>query len=258
MSDHQPTRAERAAKLMDDHRSTSNRRRMATTLFVVIAVAASVFGIQRLLSPGDEPVAAADTPRHATEEFGFRLTPALVDGDDQADPAVTVAVYEDFQCPSCAVFEEETGDFLREEVDAGRIVLEYRPFTFLAAASTNRYSPRATNAAACVADETGVVALADFHELAFAKQPEEGGPGPEDDTLTTWAEEAGAADAAACIREEHFADWVNQAVVEGRDLGVSETPTVAVNGSILSVSDDDGGSRLPDADDIERAIERLD
>lgn len=256
MSDHQPTRAERAAKLMDDHRSTSNRRRLATTLMVVIAVAACVFGAQRLLSSGEEPVEAADTPQHASKDFGFRLTPALVNDDDQSEPAVTVAVYEDFQCPSCAVFKEDTGDFLREAVSSGRIVLEYRPFTFLADASTNRYTSRAANAAACVADATGVVQFAKFHDLAFAKQPDEGGPGPEDDTLIAWAEKAGASDVDSCIRDERFADWVNQAVTEGRDRGVSQTPTVAINESILSVSDDDGGTRLPEADDIERAIKR--
>lgn len=258
MPDHQPTRSERAAKLMDDHRTTSNRRRLATTLVVVIAVAASVFGAQRLLSPAADPVDETSTPKNATEDFSFRLTPALVNDDDEPDPSVTVAVYEDFQCPSCASFEEETGSFLREEVAAGRIVLEYRPFTFLDAASTNRYATRSANAAACVADASGVTQYADFHERAFEKPPEEGGPGPEDDTLVDWATKAGAPEAETCIRDERFTEWLGQAVTEGRDLGVSETPTVTINGSILSVVDEDGGTRVPKPDDIERAIEGLD
>ena len=256
MEQNEPTRAERASKLIDDHQTSSNRRRLVTTVIVLIAVAGSAFGAQRVLGGDDAPVTDA-TPANATADFGFRLTPTLATGDDLPEPSVTVAVYEDYQCPSCATFEKNTGDFLRDAVRAGDIVLEYRPFSFLEGASTNRYATRAANAAACVADSAGVPEYAKFQAAAFAEQPEEGGPGPEDDTLIEWADEAGAPDAAPCIRDERFAEWIAQALAAGQELGVSSTPTVAINGSIVRVAGENGGSRLPGTEDIERAIKDL-
>ena len=225
-----------------------------TTLVVVLAVAGSILVAQRTLSNDDEPSGGFATPAHATEDFGFRLTPEIATGKEQSEPAVTVALYEDFLCPACGTFQERSGGYLRKAVESGQIAVEYRPFTFLLGASENRYTQRASNAAACVADTAGVAEFADFHEALFKDQPREGGPGPDDKALIALAKKSGAPDAAACIREEKFADWVAQAVIAGRERGVSSTPTVAINDSILRIAGDNGKPAIPGPDDLEEAI----
>lgn len=226
-----------------------------TTLVVTLVVAGSILAAQQAMSSGDKDEAGdLATPAHATEEFGFRFTPAIATGTKKAEPAVTVAVYEDFLCPACATFEERSGDFLRKAVESGQIVLEYRPFTFLLGASTNQYTQRASNAAACVADTAGVAEYAAFHQALFDDQPDEGSKGPDDDALSALATKSGAPDADSCIRDETFADWVAEAVIHGRERGITMTPTVSINDSILRVAGDNGNSAIPRPDDLERAI----
>ncbi|MGA8986932.1 DsbA family protein [Aeromicrobium sp.] len=242
---------------MRGYQITSRRRRLTTTVVVVIGVVAATFGAQKALSIKNDNGAQALAPQHATKDFGFRLTPALVEGKKRTQTPVTVTLYEDFLCPSCRVFEKRSGDFLRSAVKQGRIVLEYRPFTFLVGASSNRYTERASNAAACVADSAGVVAYAKFHDRLFAHQPTEGGAGHKDDKLIAWAKKAGAPKAERCIRDEKFADWIVQALAEGKDRGVSTTPTVSVNGSVLQVAGDSGGTAIPGPKVLEQAISRF-
>lgn len=258
MDDGNSRASEQASQLLRASDNRGRRSRAGLTIVIVLAaialVAASAALLQRKESSQAEDVA---TPRNATESYGFRLTPALATGTDVAEPPVTVALYEDFLCPTCGQFEEQSGPFLREAVASGRIVIEYRPFTFLLSASTNEYAQRAANAAVCVADEAGVAAYATMHDLLYAEQPAEGGAGPEDDRLVELAREAGAPDAGDCIRDRTFDAWVEAALAEGRQAGVSSTPTVVVNGQVLTIVNDDGRPVAPSTADLEQALEAL-
>ncbi|EFQ84658.1 DsbA-like protein [Aeromicrobium marinum DSM 15272] len=247
--------ADRAARLLQGQQATTHQRRLKVSLITIVLVIAAVAVAGYVLS-GREDAAEADaaTPANSTESFGFRLTPALATGTEVPDPPVTVALYEDFLCPSCRIFEERSGAYLRDAVTQGRIVLEYRPFTFLIGASTNRYTERAANAAACVADSAGVVPYANFHDLLYANQPAEGVAGHEDPVLVDFAAQAGAPDIAACVEEERFADWVKAALAEGREIGVSQTPTVVVNDVKVEVIGQSGGVVMPGTDELEQAI----
>ena len=71
---------------------------------------------------------------------------------------MSVEVYEDFQCPICRSFEEQSGDFLRQQVASGAVTITYRPFSFLddTGGSPNDYSKRSTSAALCALDQGGV------------------------------------------------------------------------------------------------------
>ena len=258
MDDGNSRASEQASKLLRASDDRGRRSRAGLTVVIVLAaialVAASTALLQRQESSEADDIAA---PRNATESFGFRLTPAIATGTDVADPAITVAVYEDFLCPTCRQFEEQSGAFLREAVASGRIVVEYRPFTFLLSATTNEYTQRAANAAACVADEAGVAAYAAMHDLLYVNQPPEGGAGPEDDRLVELAREAGAPDAGDCIRDRTFDAWVEAALAEGREAGISSTPTVVVNDQVLTVVNDNGRPVAPSTDDLEQALEAL-
>ena len=94
-----------------------------------------------------------------------------------ADAPVTVDLYEDFQCPNCKAFEDETGETLAQLVADGTVQAHYHGMAFLDTSANDQYSTRALNAAAVVVDAAGPDAFQTFHDLLFANQPDEGGRG---------------------------------------------------------------------------------
>ncbi|SFL72257.1 DsbA family protein [Geodermatophilus ruber] len=159
---------------------------------------------------------------------------AFVAGSPRAP--VTVDVYEDFQCPVCSRFEAETGGTLAVLAARGTAQVRYHPIAVLDRASTDRYSTRALNAAAVVADAAGTRAFLAFHDLAFAHQPAEGSRGLTDAQLTALAAQAGADGAAVThgITHLRFAEWTRQVTDDASRAGVTSTPTVLVDGKALA------------------------
>jgi len=206
----------------------AERRRRWLMIGGVVAALAVVVGVAFALQvQRDTTDPDAAVPAGATEEYGVPL------GESSAP--TTVAVYEDFLCPVCGVFEEAVSDELRAAVDDGRIVLEYRVVAFLDRASEDEYSTRAANAAAVVLDAAGEDAYAAFHDLLFAHQPAEGGPGLSDDELVDFAVQAGAteADVRAGIEGRAFEGWVRNATDAMSRAGVTGTPTVFLDGEVV-------------------------
>ncbi len=152
-----------------------------------------------------------------------------------AGAPVVVEVYEDYLCPVCRAFEEQNAATLAELVDSGAAAVEYHPVAILDRASTDRYSTRALNAAAVVADAAGPEAFVDFSGLLFAAQPEEGGPGLSDDRLVALAEQAGATGTRVAdgIRDLAYEDWTRRVTDEASKAGLQGTPTIRVDGEEL-------------------------
>lgn len=214
----------RAAAIRAERERAEKRRRWLAVGGVVgalVLVAGILFLVQ---SSRDSTGEAAVAPTGVNDDYGVVL------GDPSA--ATTVTIYEDFLCPVCGVFEQATAEQLREAVDDGRIRLEYRMVTFLDHASDDEYSSRALNAAAVVLDAAGEEAFADFHDLLFAEQPAEGGPGLSDDRLVELAVQAGAEEAAVRpgIEDRVFHQWALNATDAMSRNGVTGTPTVLVDG----------------------------
>ena len=98
--------------------------------------------------------------------------------------------------------------------------------------STNRYSSRSLNAAACVVDSTPA-AFPAFHDTLFAAQPAEGGSGLSDIRLTELAEQAGAPGVGSCIAGERYAGWARSTTDAASRAGANSTPTILVDGTPL-------------------------
>ena len=189
-------------------------------------------------------VIVVQTNRTATSADA--AVPANADGTviavGSADAPVTVDLYEDFQCPNCQAFENETGSTLAQLVAAGTVQARYHGMAFLDTSANDQYSSRALNAAAAVVAAAGPDAFQTFHDLLFTNQPPEGGSGLTDDQLVQYAVQAGAEGSSveAAIRDLTYGDWVKTATDDASKDGVTGTPTVFVDGQELTDLAPDG------------------
>src|SRR5688572_4459029 len=59
---------------------------------------------------------------------------------------VQIDIYEDFICPACGQFEQQTGGTLDKLVSEGKVTVVYHPVAFLDRASSTDYSTRSSAA----------------------------------------------------------------------------------------------------------------
>ncbi|SKA84716.1 Protein-disulfide isomerase [Agreia bicolorata] len=209
---------------------------IVAVLVAAVLVIASVFSSIERSSPsgsGHEPGGESSAPAGSSGD-------GIIIGDG-GDDAIRVVTYVDYFCPYCGQFESTNAKQLSEWVDSGEVVLEVHPISILDRASLGtKYSTRAANAAACVAD-SAPDQFEKFSALLFENQPDENTEGLSDADLIDLANEAGAiegTDVTDCIDSGEFAGWVTQATdralnepVPNSDLDkISGTPTVIVDG----------------------------
>ena len=146
---------------------------------------------------------------------------------------IDIRTYVDYLCPFCGAFEVTNGDYIASLVENGGATLTVHPISILDRASQGtRFSSRAVNAAACVANYAPNQFF-DFNTLLFTNQPAENSSG-----FTVQADVEAPADVAACVRDQPFRAWVTAAsaralngpIPDSNIEKVTGTPTVIVNG----------------------------
>lgn len=269
MSGSKPTRADRRSQAREAARlareKAERRRRMrrwlvpAVVSLGVLALFAAVLialGVSRPVPPSEAgPRNMATGGIQFVGEAGVVTpveTPAIPAGgaplerDPQDDGVAHVIVYLDLSCPACRQFEEVYGGDILALVAAGEVRYEVRPVAILDHRyQGSRYSTRANNAAACVADRAPESFL-DVAATMFRSQPSESTPGLSDDEILRLVRDAGVADAAvdACIRDESFAPFVaantDRATTDPHLRGPRgfSTPTLVVDGQLWDRSAD--------------------
>ncbi len=153
-------------------------------------------------------------------------------------PKVTIIVYDDFQCPYCAVmYRTLFADSMKEYADRVRVVLkdfplfEIHPWAKHAAIDSN-----------CLAEQSND-AYWDFSDYVHANQREISGPNRDVNASSARLDNA-ALDAGrkhkldgsilqSCLKSQPDA-LLNASVKEGDSLGVSSTPTLFINGEKVS------------------------
>jgi protein-disulfide isomerase len=160
---------------------------------------------------------------------------------------VKVEVFEDFLCPFCQQFEEQSRAALRQAAADGTAYVVYRPIAFL-----DEYSSRALNAFGVVLDESGGAPALKLHDLLYEDQPAEGGTMPDDEWLIDKAVEAGADESAIRpgIEKLAFEQWMVNGNDDASQRGVNSTPTVFVDGEQVS------GSSIQDL--VDQVDQRID
>jgi protein-disulfide isomerase len=158
-----------------------------------------------------------------------------------AEP-VRITMYVDYLCPFCGQFEKANSDYIEGLVESGVATVDIHPIAILANRSQGtKYSLRAANAAACVAQSSPDQFFA-VNRALFAAQPEENTPGLTDAQLKKVVGGVAGISAkstiASCIDDQRYGKWVDErtTAVSGGDIPGSSlkdfpgTPLVLVNG----------------------------
>ncbi|WP_203338333.1 thioredoxin domain-containing protein [Nocardioides limicola] len=201
---------------------------VAVILGLIIVVAGVAVAVLKLRD--GSTAADPTTPPSTAAPAGFTAAGGVEVGNPEAP--VTLTVIEDFACPHCQVFAISNAGLLGDYADGDDVLVEYRPVAFLDRASTDEYSSRALNAAACVVNEDESL-WSQMHLQLMANQPASGGPGLTDAQLLEVARMAGADEdaVATCIAERDYADWVRATTEKMLDQDFfTGTPTVLVDG----------------------------
>lgn len=239
-------------------------RRLVLQLVIIVAILVVAAIVVAVVMLSQQPKAAtagspgAPTPKNMAS-YGALLTgkdgnivtvrtPAVKLGHpvptDASAHAGTANIVEfiDYQCPICLEFEETNLNNTADLVASGKATLEIHPVSILDRSSQGtRYSSRAANAAACVAnfdpDEfLGVTAA------LYEYQPKEGSTGLTNAQLLKVLNVASASSPSItkCVTSETYKQWVTATTDEANDgtfVHVAKspaqfqgTPSVFVNG----------------------------
>lgn len=140
---------------------------------------------------------------------------------------VEIVVFADFQCPYCGKFQQAVYPEIKKDyIDTGKASLVYQDFTFL-----GEESDISAQAAKC-AGEQGK--FWEYHDYLFSHQKGENQGAFSLKNQKTFAKtlKLKTADFNACLDSGKFASAVESETAAGRDIGVTGTPTILVNGKI--------------------------
>jgi protein-disulfide isomerase len=147
-----------------------------------------------------------------------------------ASKDLEIIEFADLQCPHCKE-AQETMQNLAKEIPQAHIVFENLPIP-----EVHPYAMRAAAEGVCVRKAKGDAAFFTYAAAVFDKQADLTPTGV-DATLAAAVTAAGddPKDAAACAETDLAKDDVHASMALAGDLGVTQTPTLVVNGQLLPI-----------------------
>jgi protein-disulfide isomerase len=141
---------------------------------------------------------------------------------------VLVEEYGDFQWPHCGEFEKQTGPTIRTLVNQGKIRFAFHIFSFIGPESNAE-----ANAAECAGD---VGKFWPVHDALYAEQVTENSGYWTTARLLAVLNAVGAdtPQVTQCVTSGKYVPWIRQVTDQGSQRGVNGTPTVFVNGKLLT------------------------
>jgi protein-disulfide isomerase len=185
-----------------------------------------------------------------------RITPAayiMVNGKDIGNPnaKVIIEAYEDFQCPSCKIFNDNVEKQLLEStyISSGQVYYKYMQFPFIDSNSLTKESHQAANASMCALEQGR---FWDYHDILFANQGAvENGGSFNDKRLQAFAESLGLEMTSfnKCFSTDTYSTEIEADFQKGTAAGVTGTPTIFLNGTLVTPG------YVPTFDEIKTAID---
>ncbi len=173
---------------------------------------------------------------------------------DTADTAEAevVQLYEDFSCSFCADLAENTDDDMKEEIEAGNLVVEIHPLNFLDRGNTEGHSTRSLAAIMSVADAGDADLYWNYRTLLLEEQ---------DNVLNQWTNDDFADAAGHMGAESSVVDAIRNGDNTQRAIDMATGNAELLNEQTGSVSSprvlQDGQDLLPGDLDINQWIEYL-
>ncbi|CAG1007269.1 Disulfide bond formation protein D [Anaerolineales bacterium] len=155
-------------------------------------------------------------------------------GDPNAP--VRIDTYEDFQCPACVNYTKETESKIIENlVTTGKVYYVFHNYPFIDGGTVDSggESDQAANASMCAAEQGK---FWEMHATIFANWNGENQGAYNNKRLTAFAEKAGLDMEAfdACFQSKKYKDDIQADFDGGNAAGVQGTPSVFVNGSLVT------------------------
>ncbi len=147
-----------------------------------------------------------------------------------ADAPVTVDIWSDFQCPFCGDWARTTAPTLISEyVATGKVRLVYRDYAFLDGGDPAGESQQSAAAARCAGDQGK---FWPFHDYLFENQSGENEGAFRRERLDQIATAIGLDMTAfgSCMSGTAALDAVKAETAQGKQAGVTSTPTLAIDG----------------------------
>lgn len=175
----------------------------------------------------------------------------LVDGKALGDPdaPVVIEVWEDFQCPACKDYSERIEPLIVQNyVASGQVYYIFRQFPFLDDRAPTKESDQAANASMCALEQGR---FWDYHDMLFVNWSSENAGSFSDKRLIAFAEalELDMNSFSTCFNQNRYQEEIDADIAAGIEAGVTGTPSVFVNGEILTPG------FIPGFDDISAAVQ---
>ncbi len=222
------------------------RNRIIVILAVVAGAALIVFVLilpslgQSNSAPSASATIAVITPRAFNAKVdGLHL------GD--ANAPVKIDVWEDFQCSACLNYTEAVEpQVLTNLIDTGKVYYTFHFFFTIDQGSTGE-SHQAANAALCANDQGH---FWDYHDMLFTNNLGENVGSFTNSRLEQMAKDIGLNTTTfnACFQANKHKSQIDQDAAAGLNKGVSGTPSVFVNGTIVTPGN------VPTYDQIAQAV----
>ncbi len=225
------------------HRAQTRSRLIMVSLVVVGVVLIAAAIILPGYSKASNSINATQTAVNSASLPVVTIVPksrsAKVDGRHLGDPnaPVKVDIYEDFRCSACLYYTQHyEPTIIQQYVDTGKVYYTYHTYTVIDQHDGTDASYRAANAALCAAAQNR---FWDYHDTLYANQLTEDASLFTDQRLVTMAQNLNLDMTAfnKCYQAKQYANDVKQDIAQAEALGVNGTPSIFVNGKLVSSFD---------------------
>jgi len=209
-------------ELREKHRKQQRQQRV---IIIIMVVVGALLLATALIYPSLKPVGPVTgvTPRVFNSQVNMNTV-------GNPDAPVKVDVWEDFQCPACKSYSEQIEpQVIANYVDSGKVFYTFHHYPFIDSQVTTKESNQAANASMCAGAQNR---FWDYHDILFVNWDGENQGSFSDKRLVAFAESMGLdmKEFNSCFDQNQYKADIDKDFNDGKNQGVSGTPSVFVNG----------------------------
>ncbi|GLZ03685.1 membrane protein [Actinomadura sp. NBRC 104412] len=228
------TARERLAEERRRQAARAKQRRLLTVVLGAVAVVALIVVVTVIVLDQRGQRDQTATPYRGPQAPLTRQSDGSIVMAKPGVNAPVLEVFEDFQCPACKAFEENTGKTVKQLAAEGKAKVVYRPFHLFGEQRDpiRSNSLRSAAAALCVPAPQWL----SYHDALFTFQPREGSEGFATRDLVAWGRDVGVTDPnfEKCVTDQQKKPQVDAMTTYAlQTRGVTGTPTVFLDGRKL-------------------------